>query len=147
MKDLAMNPTPESNGTPCSYSASRTGKIARLPHEIRERLNQRLLDGEGGPEILDWLNSRAEVKKVLDERYESHPVTPGNLSEWRHGGYRDWLVIQEPCMRMIDKHFGIRRPPQPRKPRAAAGPVVSASSPAAGQSDPGKYDQIRPNRT
>ncbi len=43
----------------------RTGKIARLPREIRDQLNQRLLDGQPGRRLVTWLNSLPEVKQVL----------------------------------------------------------------------------------
>ncbi len=32
----------------------RTGKIARLPHDIREQLNRRLSDGEQAHSTLNW---------------------------------------------------------------------------------------------
>ena len=71
---------------------TRTGKIARLPHTIREQLNRRLPDGELGKPILQWLNSLPEVKALLDEHFAGRPITKGNLTEWKNGGYRDWLV-------------------------------------------------------
>jgi len=37
--------------------SSRTGKIARLPNEIREELNRRLRDGLDSAAILPWVNS------------------------------------------------------------------------------------------
>jgi len=40
---------------------TRTGKIARLPHHLREALNQRLADNIPGREITDWPNSLTEV--------------------------------------------------------------------------------------
>jgi hypothetical protein len=48
------------------------GKIARLPDELREQLNQRLLDNPPASEILPWLNDT-------------------NLTNWRQGGYERWL--------------------------------------------------------
>ena len=36
---------------------ARTGKIARLPDDIREQLNRRLNDGEKGKKLVMWLNS------------------------------------------------------------------------------------------
>jgi hypothetical protein len=38
------------------------GKIARLPHQIRHPLNERLLDGQKAKTILPWLNSLSEVR-------------------------------------------------------------------------------------
>ena len=70
----------------------RTGKIARLPHDIREQLNRRLNDGEQAHSILKWLNSIPEVQAVLAAGFDGRPLNKVNLTEWRHGGYRDWLV-------------------------------------------------------
>ena len=46
---------------------SRTGKIARLPKEIREQLNRRLEDGETGVEVSTWLNGLPECQKLVAE--------------------------------------------------------------------------------
>jgi len=37
---------------------TRTGKITRLPHDLREALNRRLHDGEPGGPLLAWLNAQ-----------------------------------------------------------------------------------------
>jgi hypothetical protein len=70
---------------------SRTGKIARLPHNIRDQLNRRLQEGESGPEIVAWVNEMPECRQMLAERFSGRPIDEGNLSEWRHGGYEEWL--------------------------------------------------------
>ena len=44
---------------------TRNGKIARLPAALREELNQRLLDGEQGQPLVEWLNSLPKVQAVL----------------------------------------------------------------------------------
>src|ERR1039458_1968788 len=69
-----------------------TGKIARLPAAIRDQLNRRLLDSEPGPSLLDWLNSLPEVQAILAAEFASQPLYPANLSEWKNGGYCDWLA-------------------------------------------------------
>jgi hypothetical protein len=74
---------------------SRFGKIARLPLDIREQLNRRLQDGEIGKELVVWLNSVPEVQAVLKAEFGERPVNEPNLSDWRTGGYEDWLVHQE----------------------------------------------------
>lgn len=76
-------------------NTSRTGKIARCPADIREEVNRRLLDGESGPKILAWLNTQEPVLRVLDEYFGEEPVSPQNLSEWRQGGYAEWLARRE----------------------------------------------------
>jgi ribonuclease D len=76
-------------------STARQGKIARLPANIREEINLRLLNGEKGAKILIWLNGMAEVKSVLEEDFEGLHVNDDNLSAWRTGGYADWLKKRE----------------------------------------------------
>jgi len=71
------------------------GKIARLPQFIREQLNQKLLDGIIGREILRWLNSLPEVTQVMAEHFAARPITHQNLSEWRRRGYQEWLEQKE----------------------------------------------------
>jgi hypothetical protein len=73
---------------------SRTGKIARLPHEVREQLNQKIRNGEIGRKICEWVNSLPEVQSVLALEFRGKPITEQNLSEWRKGGYREWLGYQ-----------------------------------------------------
>jgi len=73
----------------------RISKIARLPAEIRKQLNERLLNGELGRTILDWLNHLPETQTVLTALFAGKPVTHQNLSEWRRGGYQDWLWHQQ----------------------------------------------------
>src|SRR5882672_3565084 len=74
---------------------TRRGKIARLPNEIREQINSRLEDGEEGVSIISWLNSLPEVKSVLGEVFNSRPINEVNLTQWKQGGFRDWLVRQD----------------------------------------------------
>jgi hypothetical protein len=74
---------------------ARKGKIARLPLVIREEVNRRLLDGEPASKILPWLNTQETVLRVLDDHFAEEPITPQNLSEWRQGGYADWLARRE----------------------------------------------------
>lgn len=47
---------------------TRKGKIGGLPREIREELNERLLDGQLAPQILPWLNAFPEVQSRLAAR-------------------------------------------------------------------------------
>jgi hypothetical protein len=78
-----------------SYTSTRTGKIARLPHPIRHQLNLRLQDNLPAKSILPWLNNLPEVKTLLAAQFNSRPITPQNLSEWKKGGFRDWLTRQD----------------------------------------------------
>lgn len=88
---------------------ARKGKIAALPKAVREELCARLLDGQLAPEILPWVNGLPEIRDRLAERWPELPeITDGNLSEWRSGGYRDWLQdrkvmeMAQLCERMAD---------------------------------------------
>ena len=76
-------------------NTTRTGKIARLPSAIRNQLNLRLQNGERGRHLVAWLNTLPEVKAVLAAEFAGRPIREQNLSEWRKGGYRDWLLQQE----------------------------------------------------
>jgi hypothetical protein len=69
---------------------TRNGKIARLPHKIREELNCRLLDAEDGKTLVEWLNSQDEVKAVLAAKFGGRPITKQNLSEWKARGFLEW---------------------------------------------------------
>src|SRR5215469_12144897 len=74
---------------------SRQGKIARLPKKIRNQLNLRLQDGEPGKQLAEWLNELAETKEMLAELFGGRPINEQNLSEWKQGGYQDWLRDEE----------------------------------------------------
>jgi len=69
---------------------TNTGKIGRLPRNIREELNQRLDNGEPGSSILPWLNGLSEVRDILIKYFESRAISDQNLSEWRQGGFEKW---------------------------------------------------------
>jgi hypothetical protein len=63
--------------------------------DIREQLNRRLQDGETGKDLVVWLNSVPEVQAVLKAEFGDRPVNEPNLSDWKTGGYQDWLVHQD----------------------------------------------------
>lgn len=71
------------------------GKIARLPRAVREELNRRLLNSETDAQLVAWLNTLPETKRVLAESFEGREINEPNLSEWKAGGYREWLERQE----------------------------------------------------
>jgi hypothetical protein len=80
---------------------TRTGKIARLPEPIREQLNQQLSNGVLGKDTVPWLNSLPEVNNMLARHFAGRPISEHNVSEWRHGGYQDWLREQETRERIL----------------------------------------------
>jgi len=86
-----MNP----ETTPDPVTTHRIGKIARLPAAIRQKLNERLEDNEPAPQLLEWLHSRPEVRKVLKHLFEGRPISEQNLSAWKQGGFRDWQRHQQ----------------------------------------------------
>ena len=99
-----MNNNPSLPDTNHGASRAGRGKIARLPNEIREQLNQRLLDGHSASAILPWLNDLPPVKEILAAQFENEPVTPQNLSNWRLAGYQHWLKDQKRLCQI--KQFG-----------------------------------------
>ncbi len=72
-----------------------TGKIARLPNDIREELNRRLLDGQPASDILPWLNGLAPVRKILDTKFKGASIKRQNLDYWRRTGYQFWLQQEQ----------------------------------------------------
>lgn len=74
---------------------SRQGKIARLPKTVRDQLNLRLDDGEPGKQLAEWLNELPETKEMLAEMFGGRPINEQNLTEWKQGGYQDWLRDEE----------------------------------------------------
>jgi hypothetical protein len=74
---------------------TRNGKIARLPKKIRDQLNRRLQNGQPSLQLLEWLNALPSVRRVLREQFTGQPISEQNLSQWRKGGYTDWLRHQE----------------------------------------------------
>jgi hypothetical protein len=80
---------------PDELEPARKGKIGRLPASLRNEVCRRMHDGETAGRIAAWLNGLPEVLKVLDLYFGEEPVTVQNLSEWRKGGFQDWLSKQE----------------------------------------------------
>jgi hypothetical protein len=70
-----------------SHRRRRTGTIACLPHELRERINQMLRDGVPYRVIIENLNQHGAAP-LPDHITEHH------ISEWKKGGYKDWLDDQ-----------------------------------------------------
>jgi hypothetical protein len=72
--------------------SARNGKIARLPRTIRTQLNERLDQSEPSPELLQWLNALPEVQAVVKDHFDGFPISKQNLSQWRQGGFLEWLA-------------------------------------------------------
>lgn len=65
----------------------RKGNVARLPKELRDKINSLLDDGATYPGII------AELEKSTDSPLP-YPVSVNNLSNWKQGGYQDYLRNQ-----------------------------------------------------
>ncbi len=74
---------------------THNGKIGRLPRNLRDELNHRLENGETAGVVLPWLNALPAVQAVLAAEFQASLVNEQNLSNWRKGGYQDWLKQQE----------------------------------------------------
>ena len=75
--------------------ATRNGKLAHLPNDIREQLNLRLLEGETGRDLVAWLNALPTVQSILSSQFNGSPISEVNLTHWRQGGYLQWLTERE----------------------------------------------------
>lgn len=64
-------------------SNQRTGKIARAPYEVRQHVNEMIRNGELAREVIAYL-----------DKNEIRGVTEMNVTNWRQGGYQDWLKEQ-----------------------------------------------------
>jgi hypothetical protein len=81
-------------------NVTRNGKIARLPHAVRLELNRRLRNGEQGKKLVAWLKSQPEVQSILARGFSGRAISEQNLSEWRRGGYPEWLAHQDALERV-----------------------------------------------
>ena len=80
----------------------RTGKVARLPKEIREIVNQLIEDG----------CTYLYIIKRLEEL--GHPgFFNSNISRWRTGGYQTWLREKEArsLLRQESRELHLHRQP------------------------------------
>src|SRR5688572_24654061 len=72
---------------------TRQGKIARLPAPLRDQVCQSMHDGIRYRQIISTLAQ------------QGHPgLTHSNLSNWKKGGYQDWLRAQERLEQRDFKH-------------------------------------------
>ena len=78
----------------------RKGKFARLPYETREQLCRYMRDGWTGKKLFAWLATAAA---------DHGPFNDVNLTNWRQGGYKDWLKEQDKLDAIRSKSETIRR--------------------------------------
>jgi hypothetical protein len=106
---------------------ARKGKIARLPLPLRLEVNRRIRDGQTGSVICRWLNELPAAQTVMEQSFAGEPVKPQNLSEWRAGGYADWLREEgrvENVRRLADYAFSLAK--------AAGGNISEGAAAVAG---------------
>jgi len=72
-----------------------TGKISRLPREIREQVNERLDAGEPGKRLVAWLNELPAVRALLAAEFGGAAINEQNLTNWKQGGFREWRMERE----------------------------------------------------
>src|SRR5436189_1943994 len=66
----------------------RTGKVAQLPEELRHLVSQQLYDEVPFTEIINSLADQGHAG-----------FNKPNITAWKLGGYRDWLVQEEHRLR------------------------------------------------
>ena len=83
------SPSPETSEAqsptafPLGTGRQRRGKVARLPRVLRNRISNLMLDGKSYAEIIQSLGPEGEGLNEM------------NLSNWKAGGYQDWLRDQQ----------------------------------------------------
>ncbi len=70
---------------------SRTGRIARLPDQVREQLYERLADGQASTSILAWLNDTPQARSFPTEHLGVQPIDANDLNDWCQTAHQDWL--------------------------------------------------------
>ncbi|MGZ4962951.1 MAG: hypothetical protein ACXWJB_06670 [Limisphaerales bacterium] len=68
-------------------NARRNGNVARLPKSLRDKINSMLDDGATYADII------AELQKATNPPLP-HPISINNISNWKDGGYQDYLRNQ-----------------------------------------------------
>lgn len=102
------------------------GKIGRLPEAIRSEVNARLRDWQPATAILTWLNSNKVVRAILNQQFNGDDINDQNLTNWRQGGYADWLRRDEKNnrLRLLAEHC--------RSAAESGGDVLRGSAAIAG---------------
>src|SRR5258706_10427068 len=72
-----------------------TGKITQLPAEVREQLNQKMQTADKPAPLLKWLNALPEVQALIAGKFDGHPITKQNLSQYKKHGFRNWQMRED----------------------------------------------------
>lgn len=69
---------------------ARTGKIARLPKQLRDAVNLALQDGATAARIIQIITDAKANGATNGDHTEIEIPNDQNVSNWRDGGYADW---------------------------------------------------------
>lgn len=81
---------------------ARTGKIARLPKDLRDAVNLALRDGATAAAVRAIVEQAKAHGAKNGDGSEIEPPDDQNVTNWRQGGYQDWLDEQQ---RLEDMRF------------------------------------------
>jgi hypothetical protein len=96
MTETLLQSYPQVRTQTAPPSGRRNGKIARLPRATRDMINKMLDDGLPYHVILEELGEAGEG------------INTQNLTNWKQGGYQDWVKHQELIERIrIQTEFAI----------------------------------------
>lgn len=70
---------------------ARTGKIARLPKTLRDAVNLALLDGASASRVIQIITDAKAHGATNGDGTEIEIPNDQNITNWRDGGYADWL--------------------------------------------------------
>jgi len=87
-----MNTELENLRLPPETGPTRKGKVARLPKSARDQVNHMIQDGATYAQVIEKLGDLGK------------DLTESNLSNWRTGGYPDWLRQQQRMEQIQSKH-------------------------------------------
>src|SRR5579872_3649811 len=68
---------------------NKNGKIASLPKDLRQHVEQLLDDGKGEQEVADLLNQRLADRRAAGETGLPEDINRQNVANWRKTGYRE----------------------------------------------------------
>lgn len=74
---------------------ARTGKIARLPKNLRDAVNLALQDGASAQAVIQIITHAKENGATNGDGTEIEIPNDQNVTNWRDGGYADWLKENE----------------------------------------------------
>lgn len=81
---------------------ARTGKIARLPKDLRDAVNLALRDGATAAAVRKLIEDAKAHGATNGDGSEIEPPDDQNVTNWRQGGFQDWLNEQQ---RLEDMRF------------------------------------------